>query len=262
MRTNNVTTFPVLSDKSVIVTGGASGLGREASILFAEAGAKVIVADYNLDGAEETVATIKQAGGKAIAVHTDVSDSESVQNMVATAVETYGRLDGAFNNAAAAPDNALTSEFDEDYWDKLMKVDLKGVALCMKYEIKQFLAQGDGGAIVNTASVSGIRPQPFNPAYVSAKHGVIGLTKVAAVENGPHNIRVNAIAPGAIDTPMLHDALEALGTSGEEYAPMISLLNRFGSPREIAQPALWLLSDAASYVTSTVIAVDAGYTGR
>ncbi len=191
-----------------------------------------------------------------------MSDFESVQNMVNETVKTYGRLDCAFNNAAMAPDNAPLVDFDEDYWDRLMSVDLKGVALCMKYEIRQMKAQGNGGSIVNTSSVSGFRPQPNNPAYVSAKHGVVGLTKAAALENGQFEIRINTVAPGTIDTPMLHEALEKMGVKPEDYAPQLSLLNRFGQPREIAHAALWLLSDAASYITSTPVYADAGYIGR
>jgi NAD(P)-dependent dehydrogenase (short-subunit alcohol dehydrogenase family) len=175
---------------------------------------------------------------------------------------TFGRLDIAVNNAALTPDDKLVSEFDEDYWDRLMSVDLKGTALSMKYELRQLLAQGGGGSIINISSVSGFRPQPNNIAYVAAKHGVVGMTKVAAMENGPHNIRVNSVAPGAVDTPMLRGALEQFGFSEEEYAPQLSLLNRFGQPGEIAQASLWLASDASSYVTGTTLHVDAGYTSR
>lgn len=159
-------------------------------------------------------------------------------------------------------DNAPITEFDEQYWDHLMSVDLKGVALSMKYELRQLVEQGDGGSIINISSVSGFRPQPNNIAYTAAKHGVVGMTKVAALEYGGHNIRVNSVAPGAIDTPMLREALIEHNLNEEEYAPQLSLLNRFGQGREIAEASLWLASDASSYVTGTTIHADAGYTSR
>lgn len=255
-------TFPVLQDKVAIITGAAMGMGKEAALLFAEAGAKVVVADLNLELGGATVEEIQAAGGEATFVRTDVSDSAAVQAMVKHAVDSYGRLDVAINNAALIPDNAPVVDFDEDYWDRLMAVDLKGAALCMKYELRQLVAQGEGGSIVNISSVSGFRPQPHNIAYVAAKHGVVGLTKVAALEHGKDNIRVNSVAPGAIDTPMLRDALQAAGTSAEDFAPVLSLFGRFAHGREIAQACLWLASDAASYVTGTTIDVDAGYTNR
>lgn len=143
-----------------------------------------------------------------------------------------------------------------------MAVDLKGAALCMKYELQQMIQQGNGGSIINISSVSGFRPQPANIAYVAAKHGVVGMTKVAALENGKYNIRVNSVAPGAIDTPMLRGALEQFNLKEEDYAPQLSLLNRFGQPREVAQATLWLASDASSYLTGTTIHADAGYTAR
>jgi NAD(P)-dependent dehydrogenase (short-subunit alcohol dehydrogenase family) len=143
-----------------------------------------------------------------------------------------------------------------------MSIDLKGTALCLKWELQQMIRQGGGGSIINISSVSGFRPQPANPAYVAAKHGVNGLTKVAALENGALNIRVNAVAPGAIDTPMLRGALEQFKLTEEDYAPQLSLLNRFGQPREVAEASLWLASEQSSYLTGTVIHVDAGYTSR
>jgi len=255
-------TFPVLEDKVAIVTGAAMGMGKETAKLFAEAKAKVVVADFNEEKGKETVAEIKEAGGEASFVKVDVSDSQAVQEMVKFTVDTYGKLDVAVNNAALTPDDNLASEFDEDYWNRLLAVDLTGAALCMKYELQQMIKQGNGGSIINISSVSGFRPQPRNIAYVAAKHGVVGMTKVAALENGEHNIRVNSVAPGAIDTPMLRGALEQFGYKEEDYAPQLSLLNRFGQPREIAEASLWLASDASSFVTGTTIHADAGYTSR
>lgn len=252
-------TYPVLKDKVAIVTGAAMGMGEATAKLFAEAGAKVVVADFNDEKGNATVAAIRSAGGEATFVHVDISRSDQVEAMVAAAVKAYGRLDVAVNNAALTPDDKPVHEFDEAYWDRLMSVDLKGTALCLKYELRQLLAQGNGGSIVNISSVSGFRPQPNNVAYVAAKHGVNGLTKVAAMEYGSHNICVNTVAPGAIDTPMLRGALEQFGLDADTYAPQLSLLNRFADASEVAQASLWLASDQSSYVTGTVIHVDAGY---
>ena len=255
-------TFPVLEGKVAIVTGAAMGMGKETAILFAEAKAKVVIADFNEEKGQAVAEEIKAAGGEASFVKVDISNSQDVQAMVKFAVDTYGKVDVAVNNAALTPDDKPAHDFDEDYWNRLIGVDLTGTALCLKYELKQMREQGEGGSIINISSVSGFRPQPDNIAYVAAKHGVVGMTKVAALENGPLNIRVNSVAPGAIDTPMLRGALEQFGLNEEEYAPQLSLLNRFGQPREIAQASLWLASDASSYVTGTTIHADAGYTSR
>ncbi|WP_437833667.1 SDR family NAD(P)-dependent oxidoreductase (plasmid) [Niallia taxi] len=255
-------TFPVLDGKVAIVTGAAMGMGLATAKLFAEAKAKVVVADFNEEKGQEAVAEIEAAGGTAYFVKVDISKSEQVQNLVAKTVEKFGRLDVAVNNAALTPDNAPAAEFDEAYWDRLISVDLTGTALCMKYELQQMIKQDEGGSIINISSVSGFRPQPNNIAYVAAKHGVVGMTKVAALENGPQNIRVNTVAPGAIDTPMLRGSLEETGQTEEEFAPQLSLLGRFGQPIEIAQASLWLASDQSSYVTGTTIHADAGYTSR
>ena len=255
-------TFPVLEGKVAIVTGAAMGMGEATAKLFAEAKAKVVVADFNEEKGRKVVEEIKAAGGEAAFVNVDVSNSEQVQNMVKFAVDTFGKLDVAVNNAALTPDDKPADSFDEAYWDRLMAVDLKGAALCQKYELQQLKKQGNGGSIINISSVSGYRPQPDNIAYVAAKHGVVGITKVAALENGKYNIRVNSVAPGAIDTPMLRGALEQFGLKEEDYAPQLSLLNRFGQAKEVAQATLWLASDLSSYVTGTTIHADAGYTAR
>lgn len=254
--------YPVLDGKVAIITGAAMGMGKATAMLFAEAGAKVVVADMNEEKGQEVVREIQDANGEAIFVKVDISDAGQVKTMIDETVRTYGKLDVAINNAALTPDDKPVAEFDESYWDKLIDIDLKGTALCMKYEIQQFLKQGNGGSIVNISSVSGFRPQPNNIAYVAAKHGVVGMTKVAAMEYGDKNIRVNSVAPGAIDTPMLRGALEQFGFTEEEYAPQLSLLGRFGQPEEIAQASLWLASDQSSYITGTTIHADAGYTSR
>ena len=255
-------TFPVLEGKVAIVTGAAMGMGEATAKLFAEAKAKVVIADFNEEKGRQVTDEINASGGEAAFVKVDISNSEDVQAMVKFTVDTFGKLDVAVNNAALTPDDKPVAEFDEDYWDRLIAVDLKGTALCMKYELQQMQKQGNGGSIINISSVSGFRPQPNTIAYVSAKHGVVGMTKVAAMENGPLNIRVNSVAPGAIDTPMLRGAIDQFGLTEEEFAPQLSLLNRFGLPDEIAQATLWLASDASSYVTGTTIHADAGYTSR
>ena len=252
----------VLSGRVAIVTGAAMGMGEATARVFAAAGAHVLVSDINAELGHASVERIESAGGSASFCRADVSRAGDVEAMVKTAVERYGRLDCAVNNAALTPDTHLIAELDEDEFDRVLAVDLKGVALCLKYEIAQMLLQGDGGAIVNIGSVSSFRPQPNNAAYVAAKHGVIGLTKVASLENAPHGVRVNTVCPGAIDTPMIRGALETVGMTEAEFAPMISLLGRFGKPEEVAQASLWLCSDSSSYVTGAVLAVDAGYTSR
>ncbi|WP_332671968.1 SDR family NAD(P)-dependent oxidoreductase [Aromatoleum sp.] len=252
----------ILQDKVAIVTGAAIGMGAATARLFAEAGARVVVADVNERAGRHVVEEIVGAGGEAFFQRADVSVAFDVDALVAAAVSRFGRLDVAINNAAVSPDTKPLAEMDEADFDRVIAVDLKGVALCLKYELAQMIRQGQGGSIVNIGSVSSFRPQPTNGAYVAAKHAVIGLTKVAALENGGHDIRVNAVAPGAIDTPMLRGALDAMKVSEAEYAPTLSVLNRFGAPTEVAQASLWLASDLSSYVTGSTIHVDAGYANR
>ncbi|WP_373711096.1 SDR family NAD(P)-dependent oxidoreductase [Jeotgalibaca porci] len=249
-----------LNDKVAIVTGAAMGMGKSTAELFAKAGAKVIVADYNVEQGQAAADEIKANGGEATFIKVDVSIEEEVKNLVEKTVETYGRLDVAVNNAAITPDDKPIAEMDMDYYERLMAVDLKGVMLCMKYEIKQMLAQGSPGSIVNTSSVSGLRPQPSNPAYVTAKHGVMGATKAAAMDYSPQGIRINTVCPGAIDTPMLQNALLQFNLDPEEYAKKLSMLGRFAQSEEVAHANLWLCSDLSSYVTGTTLAVDGGYT--
>lgn len=253
-------TYPLLKNKVALVTGAAMGMGEATAKLFAEAQAKVAVVDFNDEKGQKVTKEIQESGGEAYFVHADISNSDDVRNMIQEIIEKYHQLDVAVNNAALTPDNALASAFDEDYWDKLMSIDLKGTALCMKYELQQLIKQDKGGSIINISSVSGFRPQPYNLAYVSAKHGVRGMTKVAALENGQYNIRVNSVAPGAVDTPMLRGALKEQNVTLQEEADALSELKRLADPIEIAQASLFLASDMASYITGTTINVDAGYT--
>jgi len=253
-------TFPVLEGKVAIITGAAMGMGEATARLFAEAGAKVAIADFNVEKGQAVAADIGAAGGEAVFVEVDISKAAEVEAMVAAVVASWGRLDVAVNNAAVIPSNGPIADFDEAEWDRLMSVDLKGTALCLKYELRQLQAQGGGGSIINISSGAGFRPLAGQVAYGVAKAGVNALTKVAALENGAAGIRVNTVAPGAVDTPMLHAALAEfdLGTEAE-YAPQITVLGRFGQAREIAQASLWLASDQSSYVTGTVIHADGGY---
>ncbi len=253
---------PSLDGKVAIVTGAAVGMGAATAKLFADAGAKVVVADLDRENGEAVVQSIEAAGGAAVFQKTNVAIAKDVEAMVAVAVQKFGKLDVAVNNAAITPDTHSIAEMDEAEFDRVIAVNLKGVALCLKYEISQLLRQKIPGAIVNIASTSSFRPQPNNSAYCAAKHGVIGLTKVAALEYSPQGIRVNSVSPGAIDTPMLRGALDTVGATEEEFAPVLSLFGRFGKPIEVAQASLWLASDLSSYVTGANLAVDAGFINR
>ncbi len=249
-----------LEGKVAIITGAAQGMGAATAELFASEGAKVVVADFNEEKGRAVVEHIKASGGEASFVKTDVSNAASVEAMVKFTVDTYGKLDVAVNNAAITPDDKPLAQFDEAYWDRLMSVDLKGVALSLKYELAQMEKQGTPASIINISSVSGIRPQPGTPAYIAAKHAVIGLTRSAAMDYSPKGIRVNTIAPGAIDTPMLQGALIQFNLDPVSYAKQLSTLGRFAQPSEVAHGSLWLASDDSSYVTGTILAVDGGYT--
>lgn len=251
-----------LAGKVAIVTGAGVGMGAATARLLAARGAKVIVSDINDETGAETVAAIRAEGGTAHFVMANVADEAQVEALVAQTVATYGRLDCAVNNAAITPDILPIHEADMAVFDRVLNVDLRSVMLCMKYEIRQLLAQGSAGSIVNIGSVSSFRPQPNNAAYVAAKHGVIGLTKTGSLEYAGRNIRVNAVLPGAIDTPMLRGALETTGFTEADFAPALSLFGRFGRPEEVAEASAWLCSDASSYVTGHSLAVEGGYLTR
>jgi NAD(P)-dependent dehydrogenase (short-subunit alcohol dehydrogenase family) len=248
--------------KVVLITGAATGIGRAVAVAFATQGAKVSIGDINDDAARETLDLVKEAGGDALFLRTDVSDEADVQKLVSETLRHFGRLDCAFNNAAIAPkdaDRRPVAQLDTAAFDRLLAVDLRGVFLCMKYELREMVRAGRG-AIVNTASIAGMVAEPGVPHYVAAKHGVIGLTKAAAIEYAAHGIRVNALAPGWVDTPMTV-ALKsdpALEARLRATAP----LGRPAQPEEMAGPVLYLCSDAASYVTGQVHLADGGFTAR
>jgi NAD(P)-dependent dehydrogenase (short-subunit alcohol dehydrogenase family) len=245
----------LLEDKIALVTGGASGIGRGTALVFAREGAKVVIADLAAEGGEETVRSIKEAGGDAAYVKCDVSQASDVEALVKKTVDMYGRLDCAFNNAGVGPFGTTTDCSEED-WDITINVNLKGVWLCMKYEIQHMLSQG-GGVIVNTASVGGLIGTPGIAAYTASKHGVIGLTKTAALEYVQAGIRVNAVCPGTVLTPLVERGLAA-NPAMKDALLSKHPIGRFGKTEEIAEAVVWLCSDAASYVTGIAFPVDGG----
>lgn len=240
--------------KVALVTGASSGIGRASALAFARDGAKVVVADVAVEGGEETVRLIEAEGGEAVFVTTDVSNEEDVKALINTAVETFGRLDYAHNNAGIEGEQAPTAESTKDNWDRVIAINLTGVYLCMKYEIPRMLEAG-GGAIVNTSSAAGLVGSQGIPAYVASKHGVIGITKVAALEYSQQGIRVNAVCPGVIETPMI---ARFLGDNEEVREQMLAIepIGRFGTPEEVAEVVVWLCSDESSYVTGVPMPVD------
>jgi NAD(P)-dependent dehydrogenase (short-subunit alcohol dehydrogenase family) len=249
-----------LKDKVVLVTGGASGIGRAAVLTFVKAGAKVAFADVNGPGGEETLGLALAAGGDAIFSACDVAAAAQVEALVNQTVKKYGRLDCAANIAGIEGKWAVTiAEAAEDNFDRVLSVNLKGVWLCMKYEIAQMLKQGNGGAIVNLASAAGLVGTPGSAAYGASKHGVIGLTKTGALEYARHKIRVNAVCPGAIETPMLSRIFDAVPRHGARMGD-IEPVGRLGRPEEIAAAVAWLCSDEASFVTGAAVPVDGGLT--
>jgi NAD(P)-dependent dehydrogenase (short-subunit alcohol dehydrogenase family) len=242
--------------KVVLVTGGSYGIGRAAAIGFAQRGAKVIIADRDLSRGEETLQLVKDAGGDAIFVKADVSLEPDVKALVEKAVQTYGRLDCAFNNAGIHKQFVSTVDFQDADWEEMIHVNLKSVWLCMKYEIPQMLKQGKG-AIVNTSSAAGLVGAPSNPAYPASKHGVVGITKSTALEFARKGIRVNCVCPGPTRTGMN----EELTATNPEIVKMMDQkvpMGRIGEPEEVAAAAIFLLSDEASYITGHALPVDGG----
>jgi NAD(P)-dependent dehydrogenase (short-subunit alcohol dehydrogenase family) len=257
-----IAAFDDFRGRVVLITGAASGIGRAVAVAFAARGASVSIGDVNEESARETLDLVKEAGSEALFVRTDVSDEADVEKLVSETVRRFGRLDCAFNNAGIAPkdsDRKPMAEVDTSAFDRLISVDLRGVFLSMKHELRE-MARAGRGAIVNTASIAGVVAEPGVVGYVAAKHGVIGLTRAAAVEYAAQGIRVNALAPGWVDTPMTA-ALKgdsALDARLRAAAP----IGRPAQPDEMAGAVLYLCSDAASYVTGHIHLADGGFTAR
>lgn len=249
-----------LDGKVALVTGGASGIGRESSLAFARAGAKVVVSDIDVDGGEETVGMIKDAGGDAMFIKANVAEFDEVKALVDKTVEAYGRLDCAHNNAGIEGVGGSCTECTEENWDRTIAINLTGVFNCCKAEIPHLLDQG-GGSIVNTASVAGLVGFPDLPAYVASKFGVNGLTKAMALDYATENIRVNSVCPGVIHTPMIDRVTGGDPEALKGYAAAAPV-NRLGKPEEIAAAVVWLCTDEASFVTGINMPVDGGLVAR
>ena len=247
-----------MKGKVALVTGAGSGIGRATSLVFAREGAKVMAVDLNEAPVAETVRLIVEMGGEGSGVTADVSKAEDVQRMVSETVSRFGRIDAAFNNAGIHTGVRIPfHEYPEDEWDRVIGVNLKGVWLCIKYEAPAMLEQG-GGAIVNTSSVAGLVAGQGTSAYTASKHGVAGLTKSAAMDYARQGIRVNAVAPGEITTPMM-DLIISSNNFSKAQKDEEQPIGRMGKPEEIAEVVVWLCTDAASYVTGHVLPIDGGY---
>jgi len=249
----------ILHDKVALVTGGASGIGLATAMAFARAGARVAIADVDAAGGENATRHIREAGGEAIFIATDVSRAGDVECLVQRTVEAFGRLDCAFNNAGIFGRSALLADYAEEDWNRVIDINLKGVWLCMKYEIPQMLARG--GAIVNASSVSGLVGSKSSPLYAASKHGVTGLTRTAALQYARQNIRVNCVCPGAIHTPMLEEIFSHNPANRAKYTDAAPI-GRLAEPEEVAEAVVWLCSDASAYITGVALPVDGGWVAQ
>lgn len=247
-------------DKVVLVTGGGAGIGRAAALAFAREGASVMIGDVSGEG-EAVLAEIRAAGGAARFMRCDVSEPSDVEALVTAAVHTFGGLDVAFNNAGIEGARGDTETYPLDAWNRVISTNLTGVFLCMRAQIPYLRTRG-GGAIVNNASILGHVGFAGAPAYTAAKHGVIGLTKVAALENAPHRVRINAVCPAFIETPMLARAGLTNDPAVRASVEAMHPVHRLGRPEEVAAATLWLASPEASFVTGTAMLVDGGFVAQ
>ncbi|KAI0145087.1 hypothetical protein GGR57DRAFT_320920 [Xylariaceae sp. FL1272] len=249
--------FPMLAGKAALITGGAQGIGKATASTFLRAGAKVVICDIDASLGPRTAEELSPLGE----IHfkaCDISSSSSVQEAVSFAVGKFGRLDVAVNNAALGTDRTALAEMDEEYWARVMDVNVTGTALCMKYEMRQMKRQG-GGSIVVVGSVNSFIPVAEMPAYTTSKHALLGLARHAAMEGGEFGVRVNVVAPGGIATDFAMEALKNMNTTEEEFGKRTTFTGRFGRDHEVAQGSLWLASEASSYVTGIVLPIDGGY---
>lgn len=250
-----------MKNKVALITGAATGIGRETAMAFARKGANVVIADINEQKLAETEKLLNEDEVEILSVKADMSKEEDIRDMVEKTIQKFGRLDIACNNAGIGGESATTGEYSIEGWDKVLNINLRGQFICMKYEIEAMLDNGSG-SIVNISSILGHVGFTEAPAYVASKHGLLGLTKTAAIEYAPQGIRVNAVCPGFIETPMLEDA--GITTDEEAKQQLISLhpAGRLGKPREVADAIVWLASDEASFVTGHPLLVDGGYVAR
>ncbi len=251
----------LLHEKMILVTGGSTGIGRATATTLAAEGARVVVADLQDVAGQETVETIVQAGGEAEYHHADVADFAGMSALIDGVVRRYGSLDGAFNNAGIEGPTAKILDLSVEDWERVMRVNLTGVFICMKCEIAQMVKQGGGGSIVSTASAAGLIGIPGAAGYNSAKHGVVGLTKTVALEYASRKVRVNAVCPGFIDTPMLSRVTDASVKIRDQLIGTVPM-RRVAGPSEIADAVTWLLSDRSSYVTGVALPVDGGWVAQ
>jgi len=250
-----------MKEKVVLITGASSGIGRATAESFASKGAKIVVAARRIKELESLVASIEAKGGKASAIRTDVSDANSVEQMVNHTIEVFGRLDYAINNAGIEGKLKGITDLTEDDWDQVLDINLKGTFLCMKYEAKAMLNQDNGGAIVNIGSVNSFLGFPTGSAYVTSKHGLVGLTSSISAELAPKGIRVNLICPGITDTPMHHRLRGIVGDDLYDKGLLPTVhVQRIGRPEEIAQAIVFLCSDESSYISGSTLVVDGGLT--
>ena len=249
-----------MSTKTALVTGAGSGIGRATAVAFARAGANVVLADVDVAGGRATLALIESLAGQGHFVAADVSKSSEVERLIKTTVDTFGRLDCAFNNAGIQGELSQTAECTEENWDRITGINLKGVWLCMKFEIEQMLQQGSG-AIVNNSSNFGLVGSNGMPAYSAAKHGVVGLTKTAAIEYADRGIRVNAVCPGPVQTPLV-DKIVARQPEIVDAIIEREPIGRMGQPEEVAAAVVWLCSDEATFVVGSVLPVDGGFVAQ
>jgi len=258
MINNNTQSF---SGKVAFVTGGGSGIGRATAVAFAKEGAKVAIGYVTEEHAQGTRQLVEQAGGKAIAVKCDVSKDEEVKRAIEKTVQVFGRLDFAFNNAGVMQHRVDTAEITTEEWDRVLGVNLRGVFSCMRYEIPQMLKQG-GGAIVNNSSIGGVVGNPGLSAYHAAKHGVIGLTRTAAIEYCTKGININAVCPGTINTPLAQSLAGSKTLDPKALDPLLveTPIKRPGTPEEVASAVIWLCSPGAGFVVGHAMLVDGGYT--